>query len=429
MDPRDDTVDCTAQDFWIWRHADDSHAVLGGLIIAGAGDPSQCVICASSDMERSYVSNLIRVEYSQAILYGKILMVYVFPNRDAVLDELSFLEWKDHRLFESLSVDPAPMPILTGKLIERMKSGEESEIPPGLYIEGMVLLLAADPDFPHADTYRAILSRDPGMIAALKEQMMTMFREKDTSAFLYALALVSLVPEDSTVTAVLAQGLFTWDGINAHDDISHLLRIVREDRSSSAETNLIAASAAMAIGDMALGEHLLEDVRSTDAQQEREVAEQMLADIRRDQRIDSARQAMNRQDFEGAIRLIMEVSKADRTALDFFLLGESQQGLGLFVQSIENLARAIDMGCEEKDAYNDLSIAYYLSNRFDEAIDVAEWGLNLWPNDEKLMFNQLIYLLQADRVEEARTILDQLRAMEIEDEEIRESLEEMLDEA
>ena len=350
-------------------------------------------------------------------------MKYLNPYRERILEELSFLEWTDTRLFESVEAKPVPMPVRTDALIQQMKQADE--LPPALYLEGMVLLLSADPDFVHADTYRRILSKEKGVAAALSRRAFEWRVEEDNlRALSYALTAFQLNPNDSLAKALIAV-LYAEDGSNHSPAIRRLSEEVALDEAAEPDSRELIARLYFAQGDYARAESVLSRIVYEKGSERPASTSELLREIRNKKYEQEARYALNRGDYQAVIDDLHDMDPEEKTGETWFHLAQAHQGLGDFSNSIPLMENAISGGYIHVDAYNDLSIAHYMSGNLEDAIHVSLRARELFGDDERVLYNLLIYRLQQEAYEEAQELLEKLQAMNIADPEIRKSLDSL----
>lgn len=351
---------------------------------------------------------------------------YPLPERKEALNELSFLDWKDPALFHALGIEPVPMPVRTDRLIVLMKQTKDDVIPSAFYIEGMILLLAADPNFPHAAAYRSILAKEEDHIARMEETVQKLAESDDPNLIPLAIYLLS-ISKNSVAAAILARYYAQLDPRLYRGSILSLVERIVNAPNPSADDKQIAANLLFIVGEMDRAEHILEEIAYDPKTPAPEDASEMLHSIRVEKAVRSAKEALNQQRYEEVIGELTALSPADRNDIVYFLLAEAQQGLGLYRQSIGNFEKAIELGIEDIDAFNDLSIAHYLTDDVEAAVRVLEEARVRFGNDERILYNLMIYKMQLNELDEANQIYEKLLRMDIRDPEIKRSLEEFLE--
>lgn len=351
-------------------------------------------------------------------------MRYIHPDRTSVLDSLSFLEWKDSTRFRELHIDPVPMPVPTDALIECMKTSHS--VPAELYIEGMLLLLAADPEFVHAEAYREILSQDKKMIRTIADRALDKIAGNDRTALSDAIAVLEIDPESATAQAALVWGYAAIDPMLYEKEIRFLSDSFYQNENASEKAKIRMAHFYFQADEIDRAENLLTSITYDNERMPSEEELHLLNRIRIRKREKEGQILLNRQEFEKVIDELASIYPEEKTARIHFLIGEAQQGMGAFKQSIASLETAIELGIEEADAYNDLSIAHYLLSDYRNAIQVAEMARERFGNNERILYNLLVYYLQDESVDKATKVFETLRMMEIRDPEIRKSLESLM---
>ncbi len=331
------------------------------------------------------------------------------PNREDWLRELSFLEQKKEDL---------PLPVYTPHLIEVMKTVKEDHLPWSLFVEGMVILLAADPDFIHGKTYRERLESDPQLLSVLREKMNELAETHHPLALPYALTLFRMEEEPQAASA-LAFYLAAS---------SPALALQLADQAAESRDPVVlhrVLSVYNRIGQTARQEEVLQRLIEEHAPGE-EMYRAQLSSLQRQKAEEETEAALRKEDFHQAINAVDQVGEMDRTGRLYALRGTANQGLGLFQASIHDFLQALDRGYSTPEIYNDLSIAYYLTGNTEEAIRTLQEGLEKVGEEERMLYNLLVYAIQADRTELAVDTLNKLKDRDIADPRIREDVEKIL---
>lgn len=331
-------------------------------------------------------------------------MSLLLPDKKRWLESLSFLEQKDGL---------EPLPVYTPNLIEVMKTGSEENLPWTLFVEGMLILLAADPDFAHAQAYREKLSSDPALLPLIRQRLDELAELRHPLAFPFAVGLYAMAPDQKTAALLSAlylsedpeESLRLFDAAKSTDDpeaLKRLLPVARQLKPEETERLLAGliekdpAGAQLYRGQL----HVL--------QQERALTE--------------AQKALEREDFHRVIEIADDIGETLRTPELTALRGTANQGLGLFDASIRDLEEAIQKGAASPERYNDLSIAYYLTGDAEQAIETLLEGIRILGEDERMRYNLFVYGMQTDRTDLAAESLEKLRQMHIRDPQIRQDL-------
>lgn len=336
-------------------------------------------------------------------------MMPSLPHSKEWLDELSFLEQKNAEI---------PLPAYTPHLIEVMKTVQEEHLPWMLFVEGMLIVLAANPDFIYADVYRNWLLQDEKILPSLRHTMNELADSGNAMAFPYAHALYAQQPDPETAAALAFLYLTEGDEQNARFFAEHtkgnnpvamarLLtvyqRLEDDDKTGQMLTRLIEENAPGT-----------EFYRSQLRVLQQKVAEK------------EAEEALRKNDFHAAVRTIDDLGETLLTGRLFYLRGTAQQGLGFFEASIRDLVHAIEEEFGPPEVYNDLSIAYYLTGAHEEAIQTLQEGLAKTKHDERMLYNLFVYAIQSDRTDIALEALETLRQIEITDPQIRADIDRII---
>ncbi len=102
-----------------------------------------------------------------------------------------------------------------------------------------------------------------------------------------------------------------------------------------------------------------------------------------------------------------------------FYLGVAESALGEVEPAIEHLQKALELDPKLSDAALNLSALLVDQERYDEALQAADKGLAVAPNDTGLVQNKALSLLMTDKAAEAVPLLKQVVEKKADDEEMR----------
>lgn len=348
---------------------------------------------------------------------------WIHPYRQQALDQLSFLEVSKGTFIKG-SGDQALLPVYSPRLIQYMKKGDENVVPANLFYEGMVIVLAADPNFESAGLYIRILGQEENLLQQLKESAAVIQETDAVVGASFAILILDLDPKDVSSLIYLLLRYHAEQMMGEVNAVLDELLTIDWEKIETDDLDLMAA--------FLIQQNRKEEAESLfsyiDGQRKEEMSEEgrlIYQELLTEKSNRAMQQALNQQNFDGAVKLFTEIPQQNRTPLHYFYYGEAQQGLGHFPQSIVSLTKAMEGGIHKSDLYNDLAIAYYLSQQVEQAAEVVEEGLGHFPTDENLLYNGVVYSLQLEKEEKAKHYLKQLQKIEIKDVEIAASVEEL----
>lgn len=339
------------------------------------------------------------------------------PGAEQWIENVVFLESKGKVGENGIDV---PLPVYSRRLQESVKTGD-ADIPPSWFLEGMAIVLAADPKFLHADSYRSWLLEDRRW---LRSEMKKRWNESDPTVACFAAVLLQDDPDDSLAASVMASVLV--DEPNAAERIGALCTQVLEDDEKDEDALWICASVAREVKLLGLAIQCLEKIQFSSNEERAHAVRETLRSLMNEWSLERAEILLRQQQYEEVVSLLGDLDPRDRSPYAWFLTGQAQQGMGLFSISKASLVKAIESGYQTPEAYNDLAIAYYIEENFVQALQVAEDGLARFPEEPRLLYNRLVFALQTGRTEEAQESLNRLRNVEISDPELRKSVDEIL---
>ncbi|SCZ77544.1 tetratricopeptide repeat protein [Acidaminobacter hydrogenoformans] len=125
-------------------------------------------------------------------------------------DEVMFVELKEGKtltLGEITLDERVPLPIRVDKLVDKVKGVSDTDFTADNIAEGMCWTLGFDPEFPHAQAYKAFLTAlMPGLLALLEEKVEGLeAEEKWLDAVIYLHAAAQIAPDQPQVIYNLAR--------------------------------------------------------------------------------------------------------------------------------------------------------------------------------------------------------------------------------
>ena len=99
----------------------------------------------------------------------------------------------------------------------------------------------------------------------------------------------------------------------------------------------------------------------------------------------------------------------------WFLLGWGQRRLGRYREAIDAFRKAISLGANNADTYNELAICLLELGEYDESRTSLDRALRLEPDNTKIMSNFGVLALKRDDPEEARRFFRTVLAIEPDD--------------
>lgn len=344
---------------------------------------------------------------------------------------VAFIELKEQANSAPSSLIGIPIPIRLRDFLEGVEEQFDQEIPMRAILNGMVWMIAIDPDFRYASVYRKFLSeavqdavgyalhlgmehvqkaytlkeehekaqnsvQEQGGEAQESEQRI---REEWEAALLSFRGAHLLNPKEPVAAVQYARLL--WQS-NPKPAFLTEANCLLEQVLAQEETH-VAANTALGELQEQMGQYLKATAYYSRALAhcERETMKQELRQnitrIAPDAAIEDAVYYLRRADYDRSREALMKAKAESRRYDADYYLGIVYQNTGNFPAAEEAFRAALAEGGRLEDIYNGLVYALNAQNKVAEAIEVATDGLTEHPDALRLLFNRAI--LYADRQE------------------------------
>lgn len=354
-------------------------------------------------------------------------------------NRLSFLEIKEHvKLLEDMDISGLPVPVLTDDFLDGLTEGTLEESLDFRYVlRGILVNLAADPDFVYMDRYMQILNKVVEKPAELgidegirtlnkpivpnrnKDKGLTPVSEDDLAiqlvedAVLFFRAAHLLDPDDAFATYNYARLLWRVGGEENRDAFvqasSQLLEeLLRKDEKyflAHYELGNIQQALGMYAKATAYYRKALALTEIPEVQEEIRAAIEGIAD---DSDLEEALYYINRANYEKAIEYLNQIkSRSSRFDVSYYL-GVCFENIAQYPIAIEHFEEARRLGAEFPDLYTNLCYSYNAIGEYQRGINVADEGLEVTPTNVRLRYNRAILLSQVGKRDAAIEDLEEI---------------------
>lgn len=284
-------------------------------------------------------------------------------------------------------------------------------------LDGIVILLASDPEFPQRGHYLDILENlIDNVYDYIGRRGIELNQREDERAILYSRFSYLYNKSDSFSVYNYGRLLYLYSkrdrlGFLAEESIRVLeeltiedegfplayyqLGLIEEDRHRNAKAYLYYKKAL----EKAKDENMVEEIRTK------------LEWISPEANLELGIDAMARGDLEKALEYFTLSKKTRDGAVVNYYLGKVFQTLEKYNDSRHYYDDAIELGGEFKELFQDYSILLFSNGDYKGAISIVSKGIDINPLDPYLLYNRLVFLINIGQVDKARVDIDKLREL------------------
>ncbi|MFL8907095.1 tetratricopeptide repeat protein [Helcococcus kunzii] len=331
-------------------------------------------------------------------------------------DKVSFIELKDNvDAYQKYGIkEDVPLPIILDEMVSGISENEfTNEIRIEYIIDGMLFMIAIDPEFTYTNDYKEILNRlidNPSNYALSKgirfldielewailfTRAAFLLNEKnELAAYNYARILWNIeVPEDEKHVYV-EESVRILERILNYNDKNPLANF-ELGNISVATGNYIKANSyynrALLNADM---EELKEEIRNA------------IVKISPDVAVENAIYSINRMDYNTAITNLMDARKnSSRYDIPYYI-AISYMNIGKIELAEQFFEEAIEKGADFATLYTDYVYVKYLLKKDFEAVQIANEAIEKYPSEIKLRYNRAVILISMNQNKKAIEDLD-----------------------
>ncbi|MDO4662347.1 MAG: tetratricopeptide repeat protein [Tissierellia bacterium] len=331
-------------------------------------------------------------------------------------DDLLFLELKDKNIYKEL--ESLPLAIYSKDFSKQVIRGDmANSIKFETIIEGMLITIASDSDFPYRDKYIEVLEKHIKNIASYTAtKAMDYEKESPEKSLLLLRAGYIINPFDKYNSYNYARRLWPLayeveekkKGEFIKTSIDILQQIISMDEDfplSYYELGNLYRNLGEYVKSRSYYNKALQKVDNEIAKQE---IREKLMEIEQNAQIEEAVYYIGKSDYNSAIKLLTKILSEEKRADAYYYLAVCYQNISEYDKSIEAFKNAIKQKGEFKEIYNDMAISYYLNKKPLEAIEVINIGLEKYPEDPKLIYNRLQINLSIGNIDKAKEDIDNL---------------------
>lgn len=330
-------------------------------------------------------------------------------------DKLSFIELKDNvSIYEKNGLKDIPLPVILDDMVEGFKNDNfQNEIKMEYIINGMLYLIAIDPEFLHANEYKEILSNllDNPTNYSLSKAAKSMDIDLE-KALLYSRAAF-LLNEKSELAAYNYSRLL-WnievDDKEKHVYVEQAVRILERVLNYNSENvlaNFELGNINVATGDYIKANNFYKkSLKNSENDEINEQIRNMMNKIEPFVAVEDAIYFINKMDYQRALEILMNARhNSSRFDIPYYI------AIAYMNQEKPELAEkffeeAIHKGADFATLYTDLVYIKYVLKKEIEALHIANDAVDKYPTEIKLRYNRAIILISLGKNEKAIEDID-----------------------
>lgn len=341
---------------------------------------------------------------------------------------LTYLELKDSSNFQMLK--GISLPVYIDEVKKGILSGAmEEEIKVQNFFDGMIINLAIDPDFIYNDKYKLILDKYIDDFAKYTTNQALQAKDR-IKAILLLRGGFLLNPLDSYNSYLYARNLWPLAFEISEDYKDEFIKKSIEILEDIIKRNENFAPSYFELGNIYtnLGRYIKaksyynKALQKTDSIEAIDEIRDKISEIEDNAQIEEALYFIGKSRYDEAIRTLTHLLSNAKRADAYYYLGVSYQNLGQYENSIMAFENAIDLGGNFRELYNDYAISLYLKQKLQQALEVIDKGLKLYPSDPRLSYNKIQINLVLGNLNQAQKDIEELLSFDDLSDEIGENL-------
>lgn len=331
-------------------------------------------------------------------------------------DKLAYIDLKESASYGLLN--EVSLPIYTDDMSEKIISGSlANKIELDTILQAMIINIGIDKDFKYTNEYIEILEKyleDIGGYAARKA--IETASSKADKALLLARGGYIINPLNKYNAYNYARLLWpkSFEENKDYQDefvkeaLTVLQNIISQDEKfplsyyelGNIYTNLGQYVKARSYYDNAL-------IRTEDIEAKDEIR-QKIDYINDNAEIEESLYYIGKGNYDEAIKKLTKLLSNKSRADAFYYLGVCYQNIGQYENSIMAFQNSLDKGGEFRELYNDYAVSLYAVNREHDALDVISQGLEIFPEDPRMVYNSIQINISLGNLSKAKKDIDNL---------------------
>lgn len=333
-------------------------------------------------------------------------------------NQISFIELKDNiTLYEKNGLKDIPLPIILDEMVDGFQSGNfQNEVKIEYIVNGMIYLIAIDPEFLYVNEYKEILTKllDNPSAYALSKAVKNMDSVSSYEKTLIYSRAAFLLDEKNELAAY-NYSKFLWNLDIKNKDEKHIyveqavriLERVLSHNKNNVLANFELGNIFVATGDYIKANNFYKNsLKNSENEEINEEIRAIMEKIEPDVAVANSIYYINKMDYAKALELLMNARhNSSRYDIPYYIAIAymNQNNAELSEKFFEE---SIDKGADFATLYTDLVYIKYLLRKDTEALHIANDAIEKYPSEIKLRYNRAIILIELNRLDKANEDLD-----------------------
>ncbi|MFM1524309.1 MULTISPECIES: tetratricopeptide repeat protein [Helcococcus] len=325
-------------------------------------------------------------------------------------DKVSFIELKENiDYYRNYGIEDIPLPIILDDMMDGMTHNEfDNEIKIEYIIDGMLYMVAIDPEFLYVNEYKHILGKllDDSSKYALSKAV-KFYDTNFEKALLFTRAAFLLNEENEMAAYSYAKLLWNIEvskedrEIFIEQSIRILERILRYNETYSL-ANFELGNISKATGKYIKANNFYNRaLRNAEFEELKDTIRDEMNKIAPDVAVENSIYYINKMDYSTAISELMEARKnSSRYDIPYYIAIAymNKENPELAEQFFEE---SIEKGADFAMLYTDLVYIKYVLKKDVEALHLANDSIEKYPSEIKLRYNRAIILMSINKFDKA----------------------------
>lgn len=330
-------------------------------------------------------------------------------------DKLVYLDLKESASYGLLN--DIALPIYTKDLEGKIITGQmQNKVDLETILQAMIINIAIDPDFKYNENYVEVLEKYIKNITSYTATIAVKERKDDLKALLLTRGGYIINPFDVynayNYARLLWPRAFVAKSEYKDEFIKEALEILQKiiDQDENFPLSYYElANIYENLGDYIKARNYYNKaLNKTDDEAAKEEVRNKLFEINENAEIEESLYYIGKGNYNEAIkrltRLLSQTARADA----YYYLGVCYQNIGQYEKSIEAFQDSLDNGGEFRELYNDYAVSLYLDEREIDSLEIINQGLEIFPEDPRLIYNRLQININLGNLIKAKSDLENL---------------------
>lgn len=330
-------------------------------------------------------------------------------------DKLGYLDLKENTNYDLLN--DVALPIYVEEMSEKIISGDmQNKVDLETILQAMLINIAIDKDFKYSNQYIKILEKYIGNIASYAASTAIKVSTKDKfKALLISRGGYIINPLDKYNSYNYARLL--WP--KAYEDNKYKDEFIKEallilQNIISQDENFPLSYYELGNIYSNLGEYVKarnyynNSLNKTDDDIAKEEIRNAILAINDNAEIEESLYYIGKGNYDQAIKILTRLLSSKSRPDAYYYLGVCYQNIGQYENSIMAFQNSLDKKAEFRELYNDYAVSLYASKRELDALEIINQGLEIFPEDPRLIYNRIQINLAIGNINKSKEDIEEL---------------------